>query len=68
MVVSPLANRCRRQRALLVPLLLILFCVAARADDAIYASRRAAMIAEIEADIRYTSEQTGRQAFDHGHG
>lgn len=64
MTVSLLVNRCCRQRALLLPLLLILFCLAVSADDSVHASRRAAMLAEIETDIRYTSEHTGRQAFD----
>jgi len=70
MVVTPLLIQCRwRPLALrgwttLVALLLMLFCVGARADDAIHARRRAAMIAAIEVDIRYTSKETRRQAFD----
>ncbi len=70
MVVTSLPIQCRcRSLALLgwttlLPVLLMLFCVDVRADDAIHASRRAAMIADIEVDIRYTSDATGRQAFD----
>ncbi len=70
MVVTPLPvhYRCRslalRGWTTLLPLLLMLFCVDVKADDAIHASRRAAMIAAIEVDIWHTSKATGRQAFD----
>lgn len=70
MVVTSLPIQCRcRSLALLgwatlLPVLLMLFGVDVRADDAIHASRRAAMIAAIEVDIWHTSKATGRQAFD----
>jgi len=45
-------------------MLLVLICVEVTANDTIHANRRAAMIADIEADILYTYRETGRQAFD----
>lgn len=66
MVVSLLPIQYRCPRALLLPVLLMLFCVDVGADDATHTRRRAAMIADIEVDIRYTSKETGRQAFDPG--
>jgi len=48
----------------LLPVLLMLICVDVTANDTIHASRRAAMIADIEVDILYTVRETGRQAFN----
>ena len=45
-------------------MLLMLICVDVLANDAIHASLRAAMIADIELDILYTVRETGRQSFD----
>lgn len=49
---------------MLMLMLLVLICVEVTANDTIHANRRAAMIADIEADILYTYRETGRQAFD----